>query len=93
MFCTNDFSLQIEEAKRKEKELKKQKAEVEKAAKEAQKRIPPSELFKKETDKYSKFDAKVHNKEVFLNVDCMSDFLIICKGLRYDMLKYDKFPL
>ncbi|CAG5133259.1 unnamed protein product, partial [Candidula unifasciata] len=28
------------------------------AAKEAQKRIPPSELFRKETDKYSVFDER-----------------------------------
>ncbi|KAL4225668.1 hypothetical protein ACF0H5_016357 [Mactra antiquata] len=47
-----------EEAKRLEKELKKKKTEEENAAKEAQKRIPPSELFKSETDKYSQFDDK-----------------------------------
>ena len=29
------------------------------AAKDAQNKIPPSELFKKETDKYSAFDDKV----------------------------------
>lgn len=50
--------LQQEEAKRKEKEAKQKKAEEEKAAKEAQMKIPPSEMFKHETDKYSKFDEK-----------------------------------
>ena len=28
-------------------------------AKEAKKKIPPTEMFKSETDKYSKFDDKV----------------------------------
>ena len=49
----------MEEAKRKEKEAKKQKAEAEKAAKEAKNRVPPSEMFLAETDKYSKFDDRV----------------------------------
>ena len=31
----------------------------EKEAKEAQKRIPPTEMFKSQTDKFSKFDEKV----------------------------------
>ncbi len=44
----------IEEQKREEKERK----QGENAAKEAAKRIPPSEMFKKETEKYSKFDSK-----------------------------------
>ncbi|CAH1954638.1 unnamed protein product [Acanthoscelides obtectus] len=55
--------LKEKEAKRKaeqekaaEKERKKAEMVAAAAAKEAQKKIPPSELFKKETDKYSKFD-------------------------------------
>lgn len=49
----------MEEKKRLEKEKLKAEAAAKKAALEAQKRIPPSELFKNETDKYSKFDDKV----------------------------------
>lgn len=49
---------EMEEQKRLEKERKKQQQEAEKALKEAQDRIPPWELFKNETDKYSKFDDK-----------------------------------
>ncbi len=37
----------------------KQKKLVLQAEKEALRKIPPSEMFKKETDKYSKFDDKV----------------------------------
>ena len=49
----------MEEKKRLEKEKKKAEA-AEKAAKlEAQKKIPPTEMFKGDTDKYSKFDDKV----------------------------------
>ena len=42
-----------------EKERKKAEAAKKAAEAEAQKRIPPSELFKGETDKYSQFDDKV----------------------------------
>ena len=61
LFSTTIFPIQQEEAKRLEKERKKQKAEAEKAAKEAQKRIPPTEMFRTEADKdkYSQFDDKV----------------------------------
>ena len=55
------YILQQEEAKRLEKEKKKQKADAERAAKEAQMKIPPSEMFRGETDKYSQFDDKVHS--------------------------------
>lgn len=41
-----------------EKERKKQEMAAVQAAKEAQKRIPPSEMFKSDS-KYSKFDEKV----------------------------------
>lgn len=50
---------QLEEAKRLEKEKKKSEAAAKQAALEAQRKIPPSEMFKNETDKYSKFDEKV----------------------------------
>ncbi|XP_059079587.1 cysteine--tRNA ligase, cytoplasmic-like isoform X1 [Tigriopus californicus] len=48
----------MEEKKRLEKEKVKAEAAAKKAALEAQKKIPPSELFKSDTDKYSKFDDK-----------------------------------
>jgi len=44
------------EKKRMEKEAAKQKLAAEKAAKEAKARVPPSEMFRSETDKYSLFD-------------------------------------
>ncbi|KAK3766185.1 hypothetical protein RRG08_025185 [Elysia crispata] len=47
-----------EEEKRAEKERLKKKKEAEQAAKSAQDRIPPSEMFRSETDKYSAFDDK-----------------------------------
>ena len=48
-----------EEKKNAEKAKKKAEAEAKKAELEAKKRIKPSEMFKSETDKYSKFDDKV----------------------------------
>lgn len=42
-----------------EKEKKKKELEAAQALKEAQKRIPPQEMFRSETDKYSAFDEKV----------------------------------
>ncbi len=48
-----------EEAKRLEKERKAAQKAKEAAEKEAQKRIPPTELFRRETDKYSQFDDRV----------------------------------
>jgi len=48
----------LEEKKRLEKEAKKKEAAAKAAALEAQRKIPPSELFKSETEKYSKFDDK-----------------------------------
>lgn len=47
-----------EEEKRAEKERLKKKKEEEQAAKSAQDRIPPSEMFRSETEKYSAFDEK-----------------------------------
>ncbi|XP_077995092.1 cysteine--tRNA ligase, cytoplasmic-like [Glandiceps talaboti] len=48
----------LAEEKQRKKEEAKQKERERQAAKEAQKRIPPAELFLKETDKYSAFDPK-----------------------------------
>lgn len=50
---------EMELLKQAEKEKKKKELEAAQAAKEAQKKIPPTEMFKHETDKYSKFDDKV----------------------------------
>nr|CAG4638301.1 EOG090X02DZ [Cyclestheria hislopi] len=50
--------LLAEEAKKQEKERKKAEQAALQAAKEAQRRIPPSQLFTRETDKYSAFDEK-----------------------------------
>ena len=47
-----------EEKKRLAKEAKKAEAAAKAAELEAQKRIPPGDLFKGQTDKYSKFDDK-----------------------------------
>lgn len=49
---------EFEEQRKQEKEKKKKDQEAVKAAKEALDRVPPGELFKKETDKYSKFDER-----------------------------------
>ena len=49
----------MEEEKRLEKERKAAQKAREQAEKDAQKRIPPSEMFRNETDKYSQFDDKV----------------------------------
>lgn len=51
--------LKAEEEKKLEKELKKKQMLEAQAAKDAQRRIQPSEMFTTETDKYSKFDEKV----------------------------------
>lgn len=49
----------LEAEKLAEKERKKKEAAAAQAQKEAQKKIPPNEMFKTETDKYSKFDDQV----------------------------------
>ncbi|CAB4019379.1 Cysteine--tRNA ligase, cytoplasmic, partial [Paramuricea clavata] len=46
------------EKKKKEKEEMKRRQEEEKAAKLAKAQVPPSEMFKHETDKYSAFDEQ-----------------------------------
>merc|ERR1712142_61147 len=48
----------MEEEKRIKKEKEKAKKEAEALAKEEAKKMPPTEMFKKETDKYSAFDDK-----------------------------------
>lgn len=48
-----------------EKELRKQKQLAAAKAKEDQKKIPPTEMFKQETNLYSKFDDKVIIAESF----------------------------
>ncbi|XP_076311988.1 cysteine--tRNA ligase, cytoplasmic isoform X4 [Tachypleus tridentatus] len=53
-----EMKLKAEEEKRLEKERKKQQQLEAQLAKDAQRKIPPWELFKSETDKYSKFDEK-----------------------------------
>ncbi|XP_013397069.2 cysteine--tRNA ligase, cytoplasmic-like, partial [Lingula anatina] len=50
--------LRLEEMKRQEKEAKKAAKMVQDAQKEAQKRLPPSQMFLSETSKYSRFDDK-----------------------------------
>lgn len=49
----------IEMEKQAEKERKKQEQIALQKAKDEQRKIPPSEMFKQETDKYSQFDDKV----------------------------------
>ncbi|KAF8771005.1 cysteine--tRNA ligase, cytoplasmic-like [Argiope bruennichi] len=53
-----EMKLKAEAEKKLEKERKKQEQEALKAAREAIKKMPPSEMFKSMTDKYSKFDDK-----------------------------------
>ncbi|XP_040569551.1 cysteine--tRNA ligase, cytoplasmic [Lepeophtheirus salmonis] len=48
----------LEEFKAIEKQNKKAAEDAKKAAAEAQNKIPPSEMFRKDTNKYSKFDEK-----------------------------------
>lgn len=50
---------QAELEKAAEKERKRAELAAAQAAKEAQKKIPPTEMFKHETDKYSQFDENV----------------------------------
>ncbi len=55
------MKVEAEERKREEKERKKREAEERKAAQEAQKRMPPSQMFRMgdHKGKFSKFDEKV----------------------------------
>lgn len=46
-----------------EKERKKAELAAAQMIKDAQKKIPPSEMFKSETDKYSQFDTMVNRKK------------------------------
>lgn len=54
-----ELKKKLEAEKAAEKERKKAEAAEQAAAKDAKWRIPPEEIFKLETDKYSKFDDKV----------------------------------
>lgn len=54
-----------EEAKAAEKERKKQELAQAAALKESKRKIPPSEMFLQETDKYSKFDENVSTELLF----------------------------
>ena len=57
--------MQQAEEKQRKKEEAKRKEQEKQAAKEAQKRIPPTEMFLKDTDKYSQFDDKVKKDDYF----------------------------
>ena len=59
------LKIEMEEQKRAEKEIKKEEAASKQAALDAQRKIPPAEMFKNETDKYSKFDDKVTFTTIF----------------------------
>ena len=64
--------------KKLEKERKKAELAAAQAAKEEQKKISPLEMFKIETDKYSKFDEMVSNGR-----KCCQNYFI--QGLVYSM--------
>lgn len=51
-----------------EKERKKAEAAAAAAAKEAQRKIPPSDMFRLEKDKYSQFDEKVSGRFNIYNI-------------------------
>lgn len=63
-----------------EKERRKAEAANATAAKEAQRRIPPSDMFRLEKDKYSQFDNKVSNLFVVMLefILHISLFYILC---------------
>lgn len=60
-----DAKQKAEEAKAAEKERKKQELAQASALKEAKRKIPPSEMFLSEKDKYSKFDENVSFEKIF----------------------------
>lgn len=66
MLKEREAKKKIEEEKLAEKEKKKAALASAQAAKDAQKKIPPSDMFKSETDKYSQFDDKVIMRSLFL---------------------------
>jgi cysteinyl-tRNA synthetase len=51
--------MQAAEEKLKAKEEAKRRQEEKQAAKDAQRRVPPAEMFRRETNKYSQFDEEV----------------------------------
>lgn len=76
---------QAELEKAAEKEKKKAELAAAQAAKEAQKKIPPSEMFKQETDKYSQFDENVVTFSN--NRNTLFIFLFFCRVFPHMMLK------
>lgn len=58
-----ECKMQMELKKTIEKDKKKEEAAIVAALKEEQRKIPPSEMFKLETAKYSQFDSKVHRTD------------------------------
>ncbi|KAG8196835.1 hypothetical protein JTE90_027548 [Oedothorax gibbosus] len=64
-----EIKQRMEAEKRLEKERKKQEQEALKEAREAAKRMPPSEMFKAMTDKYSKFDDKKMDEKILAYED------------------------
>lgn len=71
-----------------EKEKRKAEASAAAEAKEAQKRIPPSDMFKLEKDKYSQFDDKVISSLIYYLISSiilfyitMYTFFIFIQGL------------
>lgn len=61
LFREKQMKKKMEQDKLAEKEKKKAELAASQALKDAQKKIPPSEMFKSEIDKYSQFDDKVMN--------------------------------
>lgn len=59
-----EMKKQAELEKLAEKEKKKAELAAAQAVKDAQKKIPPTEMFKNEADKYSKFDENVRLKKI-----------------------------
>lgn len=86
-----DTLLKEREAKKKaelektaEKERKKAELAAAQANKEALRKIPPSELFKAEIDKYSKFDENVSKTKYFFIASFKKeDRLLICWFLSF----------
>ena len=77
----------MEKEKRLEKERKAAQKAREEAEKDAQKRIPPSEMFRNETDKYSQFDDKVIQ---LIMVNRYKDYIVVVANYEniFCVLKY-----
>ena len=83
-----------EEKKKAEKEKKKAEADAKKAEKEKQNKINPMEMFKDQTDKFSKFDEKVGYciEFFFNNLNNSYNILFIFRVYQHMMPKEKKFP-